>query len=30
MKYDSRMLEMDKFKDLKKFEDNLIKEWGDE
>lgn len=30
MKYDSGMLELDKFKDLKKFEDNLIKEWGED
>ena len=29
MKYDPSLLEEDKFKDLKKFENNLIKEWGE-
>ena len=30
MKYDPSLLEEDKFKDLKKFKENLIKEWGED
>lgn len=30
MKYSPELLDENKFKDLKKFEDNLIKEWEDE